>query len=380
MTASSSKSVSLTASSSSDQVLSKDQKAFNTLVRQIGERRQSIQKWEALSADFHPVYAGELVPLRATFLERSHELILKLDAQFDQEKLTLSERKAISSLIFSLMRHHGDGLPDDVQLKEVYNRHSGSDFDEDRAHEAAAFKSRLEQVLGESLGDDAVDSPEELLSRARARMAEFDARENAKKEARAQRKAKRSGPEKADASASKRELAQTELKQSLRDIYRKLASALHPDREPDEQLRAHKTNMMQSLNQAYEKQDLLQLLELQIQLQQIDQHALNDLGDDRLKQYNKLLKEQLSELDQELLMTEDRFMGSYGMTSHQRPTPAGALRYLHGEIAQTQEDIARLEVELSMLTDIKLFKRWLKDVKKGQREAAAYDSMDGFGY
>ena len=38
---------------------------------------------------------------------------------------------------------------------------------------------------------------------------------------------------------------------SIREVYRKLVSALHPDREPDPQERARKTALMQRVNQAY---------------------------------------------------------------------------------------------------------------------------------
>ncbi|WP_143605999.1 hypothetical protein [Variovorax sp. 54] len=53
----------------------------------------------------------------------------------------------------------------------------------------------------------------------------------------------------------------------MRDIFRKLASAPHPDRETDAQQRKVKTALMQKANQAYAANDLLALLELQLQLQ-----------------------------------------------------------------------------------------------------------------
>ncbi|WP_341888453.1 hypothetical protein [Variovorax sp. YR752] len=46
----------------------------------------------------------------------------------------------------------------------------------------------------------------------------------------------------------------------MRDIFRKLASALHPDRETDAQQRKVKTALMQKANQAYAANDLLALL------------------------------------------------------------------------------------------------------------------------
>lgn len=381
MTASDSKAVSLTALSSSGSGLSKDQKAFNALLRQIEQRRDLLATWEQVSAESQPVYVQKLLPLRTRFTTLSVELIFKLDAQFDHDKLSLSDRQAISALILHLLESHGDDVGDEAQLKALYNRHSGSDFDHDMTLEVEELKAHMEAMFGESLGDDLdMSSPDEVMARARAKMAEYQAREEAKKAARAERKTARSGSAKADAAAARREAAQAELTQSLRDIYRKLASALHPDREPDEQLRVRKTEMMQSLNAAYEKQDLLHLLELQIQLQQIDQHALNDLGDARLKHYNKLLKEQATDLERELLMTEDRFRAIYGIHSPQRLTPNSAKQFLHLEIVRMQDSIDGVTHDLEMFADLKLFKRWLKEMKRGIKEAAAYDQRDGFSY
>jgi hypothetical protein len=373
--------VSLSALSGTDSVLSKDQKAFNTLLRQIEQRRQMLANWEQVSAECHPVFMQQLLPLRSNFSALSVDLIQRLDAQFDHDKLTSSDRQAISALILHLLETHGDQVGDEARLKALYNRHSGSDFDQDMTLEAEQLKAHMEAMFGESLGDDIdMSSTDEVIARARAKMAEYEAREAAKKASRAERRSARSGSAKADASAARREAAQAELKQSLRDIYRKLASALHPDREPDDERRARKTEMMQSLNAAYEKQDLLHLLELQIQLQQIDQNALNDLGDERLKHYNKLLKEQATDLERELLMTEDHFRASYGIHSPQRLTPEGARQFLHLEIVRMKNDIDGVSSDLAVLSDIKAFKRWLKEMKRSIKEAAAHDPWDGSSY
>jgi len=53
--------------------------------------------------------------------------------------------------------------------------------------------------------------------------------------------------------------------QSIREIFRKLASALHPDRETDRKGREVKTALMLQVNRAYAGNDLLTLLELQIE-------------------------------------------------------------------------------------------------------------------
>ncbi len=48
----------------------------------------------------------------------------------------------------------------------------------------------------------------------------------------------------------RREAEAQQATQSVREVYRKLASALHPDRETDERQREAKTALMQRVNQA----------------------------------------------------------------------------------------------------------------------------------
>ena len=108
------------------------------------------------------------------------------------------------------------------------------------------------------------------------------------------------------ASDARRKVEADALTQSLREIYRKLASSLHPDRERDVAVRAEKTALMQRINIAYQNKDLLALLTLQMEVEQINSASLGDVPEARLAQYNQILREQLDTLkaqQQALLQT-----------------------------------------------------------------------------
>ena len=60
---------------------------------------------------------------------------------------------------------------------------------------------------------------------------------------------------------------------SIRELYRKLASVLHPDKEHDAEVRAEKTELMKKLNNAYRDNDIETLMNMQMELTQ------SDLGD-----------------------------------------------------------------------------------------------------
>lgn len=354
--------------------LSKGQKAFNSLIRQIEKRRNRLRAWESVMPSFQKQYVDELLPLERVWNELQAKMVYRLDDAWDQKGMTKTERRVLSELIVDVA---GDLIDDngDAQLKVIYNRHSQSDYDSEAAAELEDMKSALETMLGVELGDDLdMSSPDEVLQRAHARMQEQQAQQTAEDQVREARRVKRKKSAKQLAAQARQEAEQAQLGQSIREVYRKLASALHPDREPDPAERARKTALMQRVNQAYGKNDLLKLLELQLELEHIDQGTINDISEDRLKHYNKVLKEQLGELDQEILHVEAGFRHSYGIAPFVDASPDTALRHLANEIDGLRHGIRDLEEDLLMFEDIKKLKGWLKDLKR-QRAAMRFDEM-----
>src|SRR5450830_1514707 len=153
------------------------------------------------------------------------------------------------------------------------------------------------------------------------------------------------------------------VSQSIRAVFRQLASALHPDREQDPAERDRKTTLMQRVNVAYDKRDLLKLLELQLEVEQIDQSMINAISADRLKHYNKILTEQSVELQQEIEDMERDFRASFGFSPDASLSPAQVMHSLQAHIKHIQRDITMLKQDLAALRDISNLKRWLKSYR-----------------
>lgn len=362
-------SLDLSAHTASNASLSKQQRAFNALVTQVRTRRERLGAWDTLTPQMQTVYLDELLPLHTVLKDRSRALLLALDARIDDEQLSTSQRQTISGVILGLLGELDD-IGQDAELKRLFNRHASADYDEEISAGLAELKADFEYMFGESLGDDLdLDSPDELARRIQEKISIQQAREAAKESARQERKEARSkAGKKPSQAASQREELKAQLSQSLREIYRKLASALHPDREPDSERRARKTELMQSLNQAYEKQDLLHMLELQIQLQQIDQAVLNEMSGERLSHFIRLLGDQVAELDRALLEAESRFSQSYGIEIIHAVTPEQALMLMKSQSHELRLVVDAIEQDLAQLDDPKAFKRWLREQKKRQKE------------
>jgi hypothetical protein len=344
--------------------LSKGQKAFNALIKQIEKRRAHLADWEAAIPPYQQKYASDLVPLVETSVDLQVKLVHCLDRASDQKGLTGTERRKIASLITELS---GELVAqrDDAELKAIYNKYSRSDYDSEEAAAVKGMKSMLEDVLGFELGDDLdISSPEDMLARAQAQMHERQTQYDADRQAWEEHPGKRKKSAKQIAREARQQAEEQQISQSIREVYRKLASALHPDREADPQERDRKTALMQRANQAYEKNNLLQLLELQLELEHIDQAVINNISEGRLKHYNKILKEQLVELEQEIMLVEDRFKAQFGMSPFVNVSPGTIMRSLAGDIAGVRHAIRDLKRDLLVFDDIKKVKAWLKNLRR----------------
>ncbi|MGT0249344.1 J domain-containing protein [Burkholderia pyrrocinia] len=344
--------------------LSKAQKAFNTLVEQIEKRREHLGAWEAVMPVFQKKFVDGLLPLEQASTALRISLLNLLDDAFLQKGLSKAEQRTLSGLIADMARNLLD-VSDDVQLKVIYNRHSASGHDSDAAADLEQMKPEPEPMPRIEPADDLDTlSPDELIERMQAEQDEQFKRDMAAHEAREAQRAKRKKAPRQSAAAAKREAEQAESSKSIREVYRKLASVLHPDRETDPREQQRKTVLMQRVNHAYAKGNLLQLLELQLEIEQIDRRAIAGLGEDRLARYNGILEEQIRELDQEIQHVETGFRRTYGIASSVKVAPDTVMRMLTRDIAGMQRSNHDLTVALREFDDPENVRDWLKDMKR----------------
>jgi hypothetical protein len=339
--------------------LSKGQKTFNTLIKQIEKRRASLNAWEEFAPVFQQKYVNELLPLTQKMQRLRAQMARLLDEQSNQKRITHTERRTLSAVIVDLAARCLEEEDSD-ELKTLYNRHSRSNYDDVRASELDEMKSMLETVLGVELDDIDMNSPDEVLDRLQAHIEQDDAAQAAEHQAHQAQSATKKKTAKQLAAETRREEEEAQLSGSIREVYRKLASALHPDRESDPEERKRKTALMQRVNEAYSKNNLLRLLELQLELEHIDQNALDNLSEDRLKHYNKILKEQVSELDDEIMFVEMAFKERYGLDPMASITPKKVIYGLTEDFFMLQEQIRSLEYDLVEFQDLGTLKAWLK--------------------
>ena len=357
----------------SDSSLSKGQKTFNSQIQQIEKLRTRLAAWDAATAAYQEKFTRELVPLLANATELQVRLVHSLDRAAGQKDLTRRERRMLRETVADLA---GEILAerDDAELKAIYNKHSRSDYDSEEAAGLQDMKDMVEGLFGLDLGSDGrLDSPDEILRRAQTQFQEKQALYEAEGQAREERRARRKKSARQLEKEERAEADARQVSQSIREIYRKLASALHPDRETDPQERVRKTALMQRINQAYDKRNLLQLLELQIELEHIDRNVIARLDDERLRHYNAILREQIAELRQELMRVEATFRAQFGIDPFVSMKPETVVRDLAHEILLVKQANREIERDLLALAGTKGIKAWLR---KALRQPARDDFYD----
>ena len=331
----------------------KAQRLFNKLIGQIQQQRGLLAQWQQfdlrfqqrLIAEFHPAQV-QLTAARRKLLQLLDQLLADPRAE---PRLSKPQRRKLRAWIAPLATSLLDEGPD-ADVEAIFDRYSEVSHADQQQIELAG----AEAMLGHFLGDEVIDghraeSVDDLMRHAAEQMARVQAERASGGASRPQAKsAKAQAAQQRQADAA--EQAAKQAGQSVREAFRRLASALHPDRETDPAARAHKTRLMQQANQAYERNDLLTLLSMQLDLEQIDSQHLANLPEARLAHYNRVLKEQLAALQQELGDCTAHFRAGVGLV-HRELTPAAVDAALDRDIRDLQQASRQIEQDITGLSN-----------------------------
>jgi hypothetical protein len=355
------------ASASGESALTPEQKRFNTLIRQIEQARRTLAAWRDNVPLYLQAHAERIVPLIAALAAARTERAFMFDRLLDQPGWSKAERATLRELICdSVAQILETADQDDPALKALFDKHADVDLDTERRQSRMALKGMMEAMTGLDLGDDAeIASDEDLFKRMQEHLAAGAA--DAHAPAGTSRRRRRT------AAQQRREVEAQLATQSIREIFRKLASALHPDRETDPAQRQAKTALMQQVNRAYAANDLLSLLELQLQIEQVDAGHLANASAQRVKHYNKLLAEQLAELKAEAARLESAFRIDFGLDPGLGMNPTKLTALLGQNAKELRAGLAMIQLDMRMLADRVTAKRWLKRERQRRRD----DIFDG---
>lgn len=332
--------------------LSAAQQAFNRLLSQLEDARKQWRAWQDATQDVQKRYAQQVRPLMQQLWQAQAMLAQQLDA-LSAEAMSNLDRQTLAKMIVQLSEAGAEQAAD-AQVRSCLAELHGRYAPQPAQHSAdpvASDTAMTSEPKGFSADDIDWDDPDAVAAYVEAQTQAAQAQAQRERAAHQQQRQRQHAQRKAQA-------AQQEGKPSVRAVYRKLASSLHPDREQDPQARARKTELMQRVNQAYEADDLLALLELQWEVEQLDTSRLAQLQDAHLLRYNQVLQAQLKDLQQATRDSEMALVEMLGLNPRQRHAPhkmAGLLRQyaqsLQQQVGQLQQAALHLQHQPQDLVD-----------------------------
>ncbi|MFB2831844.1 J domain-containing protein [Aeromonas jandaei] len=160
---------------------------------------------------------------------------------------------------------------------------------------------------------------------------------------------------------------------SLKQLYRKLAMTLHPDREQDPVQREEKTRVIGELIQAWEKRDMFTLLHLaHTHLPEAD----NLLSEKNLAAINPALKQKQRELEVRYYGHVEGVRGAVLHKFKQRSKKQTDLAFEEHQHS-LQRDIKQLHAQLASITSLQTLKPYLAE-RWNERQHAIWDDAPSF--
>jgi hypothetical protein len=149
-----------------------------------------------------------------------------------------------------------------------------------------------------------------------------------------------------------------------KSIYFRLIKKFHPDRQQDIEKQKEYTEITKLITKAYKENDFVGLLKLQIEYLDQSEHHPEDLAEDLIERYNKILSTQLQELDMDISRTKlssrglaDDFLDENYVFSEDR------FKRVKTKL-ETSIEFIKENIEESHKQKKGWFKQWLKELQE----------------
>jgi hypothetical protein len=348
------------------------QQRFNELLAHIERLSGQIQRLETWSDRHRYAHIQALRESVQQAQVHRKSLLLFVHERLQTADLTDRQQRMARGLVRGWIGQLSAAADPQVQalVDEYVSEEDTQEAAEEQAEASQAMRERIEEALGQPLNKPSqYQTPEEMMQAGMRQWQQQQEANEAKKNAkRTARKAQKQAQKK-NAAAEKGEvpvglMRELDAKSAIRTIFRQLASALHPDREPDEQERLRKTALMSEVNAAYEKNDLTTLLRLQMQVSQVSPKNTAGsalMADDKLIAMSLLLKEQVAALEDDLAQLENRLSRELCVSVRAEADEAVMAQSLQRLQADQRYITDTLAADLRRIQNDAELKRWLKE-------------------
>lgn len=281
-------------------VLSPAQIEFNRLMERLETARAKLERERVRLDRIMDALTHQLMPLIEETHRLDFELIMYLQHALSTFKLTHRRRESLEDLLREMARDlvvDTCGLaPAQLETLQKLMEEIDPDWIENETEEMGEGFDYLRAMMEETAREAGIEvdlsdidlrqNPEEGMRKLHERLAAATAAAAARPLSRKQTKSQ--------LERERKQRAVEEAKQrDLKTIYKQLAKVLHPDLETNPDLRANKEEWMKRLTSAHAAGDLRELLRIEMEWLGEESSNLAAAGDEKLKVYSLILKEQI---------------------------------------------------------------------------------------
>ncbi|MCE7040922.1 hypothetical protein [Dyadobacter sp. CY312] len=327
--------------------LNKRQKEFNLLSEKIEQLDNLIPELENARDEMIRRIPTDLNPLVMEYQTFRVELVQVMDRTYEADLFRKAYLTKLSYLIcenaFDLIANYGFD-----ELKPVYNKYSETDI------ETALLlaNQKTEKITDPAFLLEEEIQPEKEFPENFHELPEED-QQRLKEERRAEKV-------QAKIQQAKQNLEKQKTTKSVRTVYMDLVKAFHPDRETDENEKLRKTEIMQRVTLAYQENNLLGLLKLQIEFDRIDQDHLENLTKNQLNYYNKVLKQQVEELEIQKEMVQKEISSLCGIPFQHANSYTSSIVKFNTNVNEAKAEVKNIKQILKQWKIPSVFKAYLK--------------------
>jgi hypothetical protein len=327
--------------------LNKRQKEFNLLSEKIEQLDNLIPELEGARDEILRRIPTDLNPLVMEYQTFRVELVHIMDRTYEADLYRKAYLTKLSYLIcenaFDLIANYSFD-----ELKPVFNKYSETDIETALLHANQKTEKITDPVfLLEEEVQPEKEFPENFHKLPEAEQLRL------KEERRAQKV-------QAKIQEAKQNLDKQKTTKSVRAVYMDLVKAFHPDREVDEEEKIRKTEIMQRVTLAYQENNLLGLLKLQIEFDRIDQDHLENLTKNQLNYYNKVLKQQVEELELQKEAVQKEIAALCGLPFQHANSYTSSIVKFNTNVNEIKGEIKNIKQIIKQWKIPSVFKSYLK--------------------
>ncbi len=358
--------------------LTKQQIAFNKLVKSIETKSQQLTLLESNIRKYNTQKDGALADLQQQYVDIKLAYATILDNAYENNKFSKKDAQKLIQIIINICSctiEDFSGTFDNTELTSIVEKYQKLQTQALSSQDQAFSKDLMQIMMKEQYGFDIDLSDLDSFDFDKIKDRFTTAFEQSEAKSRDASSTNRKNKHTTNSGSEKDKVAADKMNKSWKSIYLNLVKKFHPDTEQDELKKAEMDSVLKEITTAYDANNFYKLLELDIKY--ASQAGIETKDENIVSEYIKILKKQEIDIKDKLAQL-NYYISSSRLTFLKNKQADG---YIHAKLIQLaiemQNEIELLKHESNKFSDINYLKT---EIKKIKLEDIQHDFSDDFDF